>query len=81
MSYTSKTKSVLDVVTSRKQAEEVVTKLLEVYSTSTAFDRVASEAVALKQSTREVVKRRVSNLFNSFTPYRGWQIYCVGYTK
>lgn len=62
---------VLSQVRNRKEAEEVVTRLLEVYSTDTAFDRALSEAQVAKQTPTSVLKRKVNNLFRSLETRRG----------
>lgn len=53
-------------VTSRKQAEEVVTQLLLEFSGETAWNKINDEASASKQSVDEVTRRAVSNLFRTF---------------
>lgn len=58
--------TVLSRVTSRKQAEELVTELLVEFSGETAWNKIASEAYASKQKPTEVTRRAVSNLFRTF---------------
>lgn len=53
-------------VTSRKQAEELVTELLVEFAGETAWNKISEEAVASKQSVTEVTRRAVSNLFRTF---------------
>lgn len=57
-------------VASRKEAEELVFLLLQTFTSETAYEKLLKEAVEIKQSPREVLKRRVSNLFSSFTTRR-----------
>lgn len=60
------TETVLNGITSRKQAEEVVTQLLVEFSGETAWNKMTDEASSSKQSVEEVTRRAVSNLFRTF---------------
>jgi hypothetical protein len=58
-------------VKTRKEAELVVSELLQKFTTNAAYDKVFFEARDIKQAPREVWKRRVTNLFRSLETRRG----------
>lgn len=61
----------VNTVKTRKEAEFVVSELLQKFTTDAAYDKVFVEATQIKQSPREVWKRRVTNLFRSLETRRG----------
>lgn len=65
------TEEVVNSVKTRKEAEELVVKLLQKFTTDAAYDKVYVEARDIKQAPREVWKRRVTNLFRSLETRRG----------
>jgi len=57
-------------VSTRKEAEAVVTKLLKEYSGDTALSVVETTAKERKKSTEEVTRQTVRNLFTTFSTNR-----------
>lgn len=62
---------IVNKVSTRKEAELVVSILLKRYSSDAAYDRVIEEAFQIKQKPQEVWKRKVANLFRSLSTRRG----------
>jgi hypothetical protein len=61
---------VVSQVTSRKEAEVVVARLLNRFGSDTAWNTVEAKAAQRKKSVQEVTRQTVRNLFTTFTTNR-----------
>jgi hypothetical protein len=56
---------VLDKVTSKEEAQEIVSALLTAFVSEKAFEKIEKQSVTSKQSIQETMRRLTSNLFVS----------------
>lgn len=66
------TKTLVNQITTREEAEKVVTSLLNKFSSEQAQNRLREESITAKQTVQEVARRVTSNLFRSLTVYRAY---------
>jgi hypothetical protein len=71
----TKVEKVLGSVKTKEEAKEVISALLDKFTSQTAKQRIESQARFSKQTSRETTKRAVNNLLTHFKtrhPYNYW---------